>query len=350
MDPFFTALNSIGPALLAGNAIVLKHENAPSVGELFQRIFNCMGIINGLCQHLSIDIPTSNRDVLESSIDHIVFTGSVAGEETFGPVLPVVVVADDDEALIMINHPLFGLTTSVFTHHPALQERMLEEARSGTVYFNWCNDVQPEVAWNGWGRSGNGMAAMSGLSRQPERPGFGHLPEPGDLVGVVVIRTVLNVVLGRDISAGSMGSMHRPGTGHRPSTPPSQTMNLTDQLAKERNRAAAERTLMAWIRTCLALISFGFGLDKIIAAINASNLQNQGHAQLSVRLVAVAFVLTGILAMMAATAQHRKILRRLRSDDFVYREEPSIALATAVLIALIGILALVLLLAGALAA
>jgi hypothetical protein len=42
-----------------------------------------------------------------------------------------------------------------------LQERVLGEARSGTVYFNWCNDVHPEVAWNGWGRSGNGMAAMS---------------------------------------------------------------------------------------------------------------------------------------------------------------------------------------------
>ncbi|MFZ0409261.1 MAG: hypothetical protein WAM11_14300, partial [Cyanobium sp.] len=91
-------------------------------------------------------------------------------------------------------------------------------------------------------------------------------------------------------------------------------------------------------------------LDKIIAAINAGHLRHQGHAELSVRLVAVSFVLTGILAMAAATAQHRRILRRLRSDDFVYREEPSIALATAVLIALIGILALVLLLAGALAA
>ncbi|WP_370594487.1 aldehyde dehydrogenase family protein [Synechococcus sp. CBW1108] len=67
---------------------------------------------------------------------------------------------------LLINHPLFGLTTSVFTHNPALQERILEEARSGTVYFNWCNDVHPEVAWSGWGRSGNGMAAMSELGFQ----------------------------------------------------------------------------------------------------------------------------------------------------------------------------------------
>ncbi|MEI7664867.1 MAG: DUF202 domain-containing protein [Synechococcaceae cyanobacterium ELA263] len=127
-------------------------------------------------------------------------------------------------------------------------------------------------------------------------------------------------------------------------------MNLTDQLAKERNRAAAERTLMAWIRTCLSLISFGFGLDKIIAAINADRLNNHGHAEWSVRMVAVGFVLTGILAMLAATLQHRQMLRRLRREDFVYREEPSIALATAISIALIGILALVLLLAGAMAA
>jgi acyl-CoA reductase-like NAD-dependent aldehyde dehydrogenase len=87
-------------------------------------------------------------------------------EEAFGPVLPVAGVANDEEDLGQINHPLFGLTTSVFTHNPALQERILEGARSGTVDFNWCNDVHPEVAWSGWGRSGNGMAAMSELGFQ----------------------------------------------------------------------------------------------------------------------------------------------------------------------------------------
>jgi putative membrane protein len=103
-------------------------------------------------------------------------------------------------------------------------------------------------------------------------------------------------------------------------------MNLNNELAKERNRAAAERTMMAWIRTCLSLISFGFGLDKIIAAINRSRFDGSAHAGMSVRLVAIGFVLIGILAMAAATRQHLRTLKLIRRDDFVYvdqRRSPS---------------------------
>ncbi|MCP9885584.1 DUF202 domain-containing protein [Synechococcus sp. ATX 2A4] len=123
--------------------------------------------------------------------------------------------------------------------------------------------------------------------------------------------------------------------------------NLTNELAKERNRAAAERTLMAWIRTCLALISFGFGLDKIIGAINTSRLERPVHAGLGVRLVAIGFVLTGILAMAAAAREHLRTLKRLQRDDFVYVDQTSIGIATAVALTLIGSVALVLLVVGA---
>jgi uncharacterized membrane protein YidH (DUF202 family) len=61
----------------------------------------------------------------------------------------------------------------------------------------------------------------------------------------------------------------------------------------------------------------------------------------------VSFVLTGILAMVAATLQHRRVIRRLRRQDYTYLEEPSIALATAVLLTLIGLVTLGLLVAGA---
>ena len=122
--------------------------------------------------------------------------------------------------------------------------------------------------------------------------------------------------------------------------------NLTNELAKERNRAAAERTMMAWIRTCLSLISFGFGLDRIIGAINASRFEGSDHTGASVRLVSIGFVLVGILAMAAATRQHLRILRLIRRDDFVYVHQHSITVFTAVSLTIIGIVAFVLLLLG----
>jgi putative membrane protein len=124
-------------------------------------------------------------------------------------------------------------------------------------------------------------------------------------------------------------------------------MSLTDELAKQRNRDAAERTLMAWIRTCLSLISFSFGLDKIVAAIR-SRAGGRMHAEWGVRLIAIAFILTGVVAMVAATRQHGRSLRRLLRDNFTYTQEPSIATATAMMISFIGAAALGLLLLGAL--
>jgi putative membrane protein len=123
-------------------------------------------------------------------------------------------------------------------------------------------------------------------------------------------------------------------------------MSLNNELAKQRNRAAAERTLMAWIRTSLSLISFGFGLDKIIGAINRSRLQGSSHADLSVRLLAMGFVVTGIVALAAATRQHHRDLRHIRRDDYVYEPEASIATGTALSLMVIGVITLVILITG----
>ncbi|MEB3194979.1 MAG: DUF202 domain-containing protein [Cyanobacteriota bacterium] len=128
---------------------------------------------------------------------------------------------------------------------------------------------------------------------------------------------------------------------------PSPSVNITNELAKERNREAAERTLMAWIRTSLSLISFGFGVDKIIGAINRSRLGGSDRADLSVRVMAIAFILTGIGALAAATVQHKRILRRLNREEFTYYEHRSLGTATALALMAIGTLCLIILIHGA---
>jgi putative membrane protein len=124
-------------------------------------------------------------------------------------------------------------------------------------------------------------------------------------------------------------------------------MTLADHLARQRNRDAAERTLMAWIRTCLSLISFGFGLDKIVSAIRSGAGTSGPLHGWGVRLISLAFVVTGVVAMLAATFQHQRALKRLLREEFTYREEPSIANATALMLSLIGLAAAALLLLGA---
>ena len=69
------------------------------------------------------------------------------------------------------------------------------------------------------------------------------------------------------------------------------------ELAKYRSRAAADRTLMAWIRTSLSLIGFGFGIPTIVRTIENTEV---GHHIDPIRfsvIVGLAFIGTGMLGM-----------------------------------------------------
>ena len=65
--------------------------------------------------------------------------------------------------------------------------------------------------------------------------------------------------------------------------------------------------------------------------------------------VAMAFILTGIVAMAAATRQHRRNLALLIRDDYTYVRQTSIATGTALALMAIGICSLLVLIWGALA-
>ncbi len=95
---------------------------------------------------------------------------------------------------------------------------------------------------------------------------------------------------------------------------------------------------MAWIRTSLSLISFGFGIDSVVRAIQRS----QAHVN-SVRLSAIlglAFISLGIYAMIIAALEHRRELRYIdASEAYLYRSRRSLALTVAIGLVAIGVVA-----------
>ncbi|HEX8793091.1 MAG TPA: aldehyde dehydrogenase family protein, partial [Polyangiaceae bacterium] len=78
--PLLTAINAVVPAVLAGNAVVVKHSpRSPLCGEHFARAFVDAGGPPHLVQALDCDHPTSERIVGDERVDHVVFTGSIFG-------------------------------------------------------------------------------------------------------------------------------------------------------------------------------------------------------------------------------------------------------------------------------
>ncbi len=78
--PLLTAVNGIIPAILAGNAVIVKHSpRSPLCGEHFQRAFEAAGAPKHLVQSLHCDHPTSEAIVGDPRVDHVLFTGSVFG-------------------------------------------------------------------------------------------------------------------------------------------------------------------------------------------------------------------------------------------------------------------------------
>ncbi len=131
-----------------------------------------------------------------------------------------------------------------------------------------------------------------------------------------------------------------------PPPPEPRPYNLNHELAKERNRAAAERTLMAWIRTALSLIGFGFGVDRLVAAVQSSRLAGSDRIDVSVRLLSIGFIAIGNLALVMAVLQHQQVLKRLRRNDFRYNPPIPIATTAAISLLIIGTLALLTLISG----
>jgi acyl-CoA reductase-like NAD-dependent aldehyde dehydrogenase len=99
----------------------------------------------------------------------------VMSEETFGPVVGIMQVTSDEEALYLMNDSRYGLTASVWTVDEDAALHIGEQINTGTVYMNRCDYLDPALAWTGVKDTGRGCT-LSALGYEAlTRPKSFHL-------------------------------------------------------------------------------------------------------------------------------------------------------------------------------
>jgi acyl-CoA reductase-like NAD-dependent aldehyde dehydrogenase len=83
---------------------------------------------------------------------------AVMREESFGPVVGIMKVADDEEAITLMNDSPYGLTASIWTEDLDAAARIGARVETGTVYANRCDYLDPALVWTGVKDTGKGGA------------------------------------------------------------------------------------------------------------------------------------------------------------------------------------------------
>ncbi|MCS6818326.1 MAG: aldehyde dehydrogenase family protein [Chitinophagales bacterium] len=99
----------------------------------------------------------------------------VMREESFGPIIGIGIVQDDEEAVIRMNDTDYGLTAAVYSSSEARAKNILAQIDAGTGYWNCCDRVSPALPWSGRKNSGIGSTLSHIGLRTFTRPKAYHL-------------------------------------------------------------------------------------------------------------------------------------------------------------------------------
>jgi acyl-CoA reductase-like NAD-dependent aldehyde dehydrogenase len=157
LDP----LTTLGPMVRAGAADFVRGQIAEAVGKGARVLIDPMAFARSkegtpyLAPQILVDVDHSMR---------------VMSEESFGPVIGIMKVASDDEAVRLMNDSQYGLTAAVWTADPDAAIAIGDRIATGTWFMNRCDYLDPALAWAGVKDSGRGCT----LSRL----GFAALTRP----------------------------------------------------------------------------------------------------------------------------------------------------------------------------
>ena len=125
-------------------------------------------------QHFALDKPGSAymAPQIVTQVNHQM---RIMREESFGPVVGIMSVNSDDEAIEHMNDSEYGLTAVIFTQDIATGIKLGEQLNTGTFFINRCDYLDPALAWSGIKKSGRGCSLSTMGYESLTRPKSFHI-------------------------------------------------------------------------------------------------------------------------------------------------------------------------------
>jgi acyl-CoA reductase-like NAD-dependent aldehyde dehydrogenase len=150
-DPF-DAKTSVGPLVNEAAAKHVKSQVADAIAKGARDLLPEGSFATPNASHCYVAPRVFDR------VDH---TMTLMRDETFGPAIGIMKVADENEAVRLANDSVYGLTASIWSADVDRARRLSNDIQAGTVFLNRCDYLDPGLPWTGVKDSGFG----SSLSR-----------------------------------------------------------------------------------------------------------------------------------------------------------------------------------------
>ena len=154
------AATTLGPMAQARFADLIREQKAEALRK------GAKAHVNMKVDNDTAGSPYIAPEVL-TDVDHQM---SVMREESFGPIVGIMKVRNDEEALALMNDSIYGLTASLWTTDTDRAASLGDRIETGTVFMNRCDYLDPALVWTGVKDTGKG-AALSPI-------GYGNLTRP----------------------------------------------------------------------------------------------------------------------------------------------------------------------------
>jgi acyl-CoA reductase-like NAD-dependent aldehyde dehydrogenase len=163
-EPFLEGFVALTKKYVVGNPLQPDTTLGPMARASFAdhvRNHNEEALRKGARPHIQMQVEGDRRGspyIAPEVLTNVNHQMAVMREETFGPVVGIMKVHDDDEAITLMNDSPYGLTASIWTTDMDRAAEIGDRVATGTVFMNRCDYVDPGLVWTGVKDTGRGAS------------------------------------------------------------------------------------------------------------------------------------------------------------------------------------------------